>query len=169
MAGPTSERHNMSEQSKLALWQPPNLEIVPGTAKTAMAIAPFAQQLSKREQNQIVEGFKSQSYEMVINFVWAKSMAALKRELGTLGVPFLGEMLGRPDLSDDDDVLDVITEREAVRLAEELGVVSSTEALRLRQTHELVSHFSRLEAAEIEADSIEMDEMEAITALKARL
>jgi len=157
----------MEKQQKLALWQPAVQEIVPANAKTALSIAPCAQQLSKREQRQIVEGFEGGSYEMVINFVWAKSMSALKKELGTLGGQFLGEMLGRPDLTDEDDVVDAITEREALRLAEELGVVSSTEAMRLRQTQERVAHFARLDSTEIDGDNIEMDEAEAISALKA--
>lgn len=157
----------MDHQAKLALWQPPVQEIVPVSAKTAVVIAPLAKQLSKRDQLQIVAGFSAGSYEMVINFVWAKTMSALKKELGTLGGQFLGEMLGRPDMTDDDDVVDAITEREALRLAEELGVVSSTEAMRLRQTQERVAHFARLDSSEIESDDVEMEEAEAITALKA--
>lgn len=157
----------MHKQEKMELWQPPTQEVVPASAKTAPTIAPLAQQLSKREQRQIVESFERGHYEMVVNFVWQKTMAALKRELGTLGVRFLGEMLDRTDLTDDDDVIDSITEREALRLAEELGVVSATEAMRLRQTHELVAHFARMEAGQIDSEAVEMDEAEAIRALKA--
>lgn len=157
----------MEAQYKLTLWQPAALEVLPVAAKSAVEIASYAKQLSKREQSQIVVGFEAGSYEFVINFVWAKAMSALKKELGTLGGQFLGEMLNRPELTDDDDVVESITEREALRLAEELGVVTSTEAMRLRQSQELVAHFIRLDAAELDGDEIEMDEAEAILALKA--
>ncbi len=156
----------MDVQNKISLWQPTAIEVLPGTAKSAGEIAGYARQLSKREQNQIVVGFNAGSYEFVINFVWAKAMSALKKELGTLGGQFLGEMLNRPEMDDDSDVVESMTEREALRLAEELGVVTSTEAMRLRQAQELVGHFIRLDAAELDGDEVEMDEAEAILALK---
>lgn len=37
-------------------------------------------------------------------------MASLKRELGTLGITFLAEWLGRSDIAEDDSVLDVVND-----------------------------------------------------------
>ena len=152
--------------NELALWQPKDVQILPANAKKPAEIVPFARQLSTRDRNQVVHGFKAGNYEMAVNFVWIKAMASLKRELATVGMRFLGEMLGRPDLSEDVDVVDSITDREAIRLAEELGVVSLTEAMRLRQSQELVAHFSKLDPSLIDAEGIEMEELEAITTLK---
>jgi hypothetical protein len=141
-------------------------ESVPNTLPANLSqpddIAAFAKQLTVREKAQIVKAFKDGSYEMATSFVWGRAMAGLKRELGTLGLTFLGELLGRSDIRDEDNVLDAITEKEAIRLAEELGVISRTEAIRLRHSQELVSHFSQRDSTE---DDEPMETNEAVTIL----
>ena len=101
---------------------------------------------------------------MGLNFLWLRTATALKRELATVGVGLLGEMIGRVGVSEDEDVEDLLTARDAIRLAEELGAITRTEALRLRHTHELVTHFNQL--ATEEEDSEEVDESDAISSLK---
>lgn len=133
----------MSKAGEIILWGESTTAALPANLSKPNEIAAFAKQLTVREKEQVVAAYKSGSYEMATSFVWGRAMASLKRELGTLGVSFLAELLGRNDLSDDDNVLDVITEKEAIKLAEELGMVSRTEAIRLRHAQELVSHFSQ--------------------------
>ena len=101
---------------------------------------------------------------MAVTYLWGKTVTALKKELSTVGVSLLGEMLGRTDVDEDDDVEDILTTKDAIRLAEELGIVSSTDAMRLRHTYELITHFSQLETEESDAE--EIDESEAISSLK---
>ncbi|WP_411847430.1 hypothetical protein AAFN60_08920 [Roseibacillus persicicus] len=152
---------------KLTLWEPTAAEIIPASATTFGQITQCAVQLSKKDQGQIARALEAEDYEMGVNYLWIKSMAALKRELGTLGVEFLAEMLGRTDVDEDDDVQDLLSEKDALRLAEELGMISSTEALRLRQTQELISHFAKNEFGDPGYSAEEMDEVEAARALKA--
>jgi hypothetical protein len=152
---------------KLTLWEPTPAEIIPATATTLTQITQCAVQLSPKDQRQIARALEAKDYEMGVNYLWVKSMAALKRELGTLGVEFLAEMLGRTDVDEDDDVQDLLSEKDALRLAEELGMVNSTEALRLRQTQELVSHFAKNDFGEPGLSTEEMDEAEAARALRA--
>jgi hypothetical protein len=130
----------------IAIWSGGKESHLPSNMTEPKKIAEFAQQLTLRERTQVIKSYKDGSYEIATTFVWGKAMASLKRELGNLGVTFLAELLGRTDIDDDDNVLEVITEKEAIRLAEELGIVSSTEALRLRHTQELVAHFSQRES-----------------------
>ncbi|NJK42813.1 MAG: hypothetical protein HC937_04060 [Aquincola sp.] len=59
-----------------------------------------------------------------------KTVTALKKELSTVGVGLLGEMLGKVDVDEDDDVDDILTTQDAIRLAGELG---TSMARRLRQ------------------------------------
>ena len=149
----------------MTLWRPDGRDLVPRHARTPKTIARHAAQLSKRERRQIVAAFDAEHYEMGLNFLWLRTITALKRELATVGLGLLGEMLGRVGVSEDDDVEDLLTARDAIRLAEELGVVTSTEALRLRHTHEIVTHFNQL--AIEDGDGEEMEDSEAITSLKA--
>ncbi len=152
----------MSKTNEIIVWDEPATTLVPAGLSQPDQIAALAKQLTERERNQIVVAYQNGSYEMATSFVWRRAMASLKRELGALGVTFLAELLGRSDVSEDDNVLEVISEREAIKLAEELGVVSRTEAIRLRHYHELVSHFSQRDPSE---DDDPMEEPEAVSIL----
>lgn len=151
--------------SDIMIWSQDSNDILPVTAKSPADISGHAAQLAQKDRKQIVAAFESRHYEMGLNFLWSKTITALKKELSTVGVGLLGEMLGRPDVDEDDDVDDILTARDAIRLAEELGIVSSTDALRLRHTNELVTHFSKLDVSETEVEEIE--ESEALASLKA--
>lgn len=138
----------MSKTNEIMLWNEPVASLVPANLSQPSEIAGFAQQLTTREKSQVITAYQNGSYEMATTFVWGRAMASLKRELGTLGITFLAELLGRSDIAEDDSVLDAITEKEAIQLAEELGIVSRTEAIRLRHSQELVSHFAQRDPSE---------------------
>lgn len=155
----------MSNKS-VALWVAKEVQVLPATATTPAKIIDYATQLSVKDKNQIVNGFKSGSYEMTMNYVWTKAMAALKRDLARVGMRFLGEILGKGKFDEDTNPATAISHSEAIMLAQELGVVSSTEAMRLRHAHEQISHFVDMEGNDIDPDE-SMDELEAVQALKA--
>ena len=152
----------MSKQNEIILWDEQATSLVPVNLSKPGEITEFAKQLTTREKQQVVAAYSSGSFEMATSFVWGRAMAALKRELGSLGITFLSEMLGRSDIDEDSSVLDAITEKEAIKLAEELGVVSRTEAIRLRHSQELVSHFSQRDPKE---DDDPMEVTEAVNVL----
>lgn len=151
--------------SNVILWQPENGDLIPVSVKTPSQISEYALQLSLKDKRQIVSAFESGHFEMGINYLWGKTTTALKKELSAVGISLLGEMLGKADVDEDDDVEDFITTKESIVLAEELGIVSSTDAMRLKHTYELITHFSRLELEESELE--EIDESEAIASFKA--
>ena len=146
-------------------WQPDNQRRLPANARTPKAITRYATQLSERDRRQVISAFKAEHYEMGLNFLWLRTVTAVKRELATVGLGLLGEMLGRVEVNEDDDVEDLLTTRDTIRLAGELGIVTNTEALRLRHTHEIIAHFNQL--AIDEEDNEEIDSLEAIASLKA--
>tara|TARA_R110000737_G_scaffold282984_1_gene289640 strand:- start:1549 stop:2865 length:1317 start_codon:yes stop_codon:yes gene_type:complete len=150
--------------SNLTLWQPDSGELIPRTAKTPVEIAGFAEQLSPKDKKQIVAAFDGEHYEMGLNFLWSRTAIALRRELASVGITLIGEMLGRTDIDEDDDIEDVVTIKEAIKLSEELGIVTKTDAMRLRHTNEIISHFGQLSLEENDIEDI--DESEAITSLK---
>lgn len=124
------------------LWRSRDVVEVPASAVSATAIASMAKQLSPREMKQVIQTFESELYEMGATFVWTRTMAGLKTQLGSLGIDFLAEMLDRPDIRSDAEVHEVLTDYDAVRLAEELGMFGSSHALRLRHALETVTHFA---------------------------
>lgn len=154
----------MTDQSIIS-WTADNSVVVPPGAQSPRELADYAVQLKPSDREQIIKAFEHRYFEMGLNFLWLRTVAALRRELATVGLGLLGEMVGNVDIGEDDDIEDILTPREVLRLSEELGVVSPTEAMRLRHTHEIVSHFSQLAMDETASETI--DDAEALAALNA--
>jgi hypothetical protein len=150
----------------LVLWGPKEIEIIPKGVSAAPDIVGYAVQLSNKDKSQITKGFETRSYEMAMSYVWTKSMVALKRDLAKVGMSFLGELLGKGDFDEDTNPTTAISHGEAIMLAQQLGVVSATEAMRLRQAHEQISHFLDIDGNDID-EKESMEEEEAIFGLKA--
>ena len=151
--------------NSMTLWQPDSGNTVPKKADKPTVIAGYAAQLTERDRSQVVSAFEAGHYEMGLNFLWLRTISALKRVLATVGLGLLGEMLGKVGVDEDDDLEDLLSARDAIRLAEELGAVTTTEALRLRHTYEIVTHFNQLAIDEASVD--EIDVSEAIASMKA--
>lgn len=152
-------------QEALVPWTATDVVSIPDKVEAAGDIVQYGQAtLSQRDMKSIVKGFDAESYEMVSTFVWTKAVAALKRQVSKLGMEFVGEMLGRPDLNDDSDPATAIGDYEAIALAADLGMVTPTQALRLKQAMELVTHFVGVSGAEDSDDS--MTRLEALGLLR---
>jgi hypothetical protein len=149
----------------IVLWNSTDTVLIPLAESTPTAIVEFGKpQLSLRDRKAIVEAFNSESYEMVATYVWTKAAAVLKKQVATLGMEFVGEMLGRPDLDDDSDPATSLADHEAVGLAEDLGMITTTQGLRLKHALELVAHFANLDPNQTDEEG--MGKEEAIGILK---
>src|SRR5947199_238816 len=132
----------MNKKSEIQLWSPSESIDIPSDA-TPKDIVEFGKaQLSTRDMRAIVSAFQNASYEMVGTFVWTKASAILKKQISSLGMDFVGEMLGRPDLDEDSDPSTSIADHEAIALAEDLGIINTTQGLRLKHALQLVVHFT---------------------------
>jgi len=149
------------------LWQAKLPVKIPAAANDAKEIVPFAntRQLTSRDKAQIISAFENHHFEMVSSFVWTKALSSLKAQLGKLGAAFISEMLDRPDIDEFSSIDQTLTDYEALRLAQELGVITGTGALRLRQALERLTHFGQLPPDE--AEETPMDAAEAISLLRA--
>jgi len=150
--------------NSVVVWKEPTGTVVPKSASTADAIVSVAKTLSSRDQLQIVSAFQSESFEMLGGFVLNKALSQLKRQLASLGMEFVGEMLGRQDLNEDSLPTAAISNYEAINLARELGIINSTDATRLAQHLELLAHFDSLNVEDAEAEAMSRDE--ALTFLR---
>jgi hypothetical protein len=154
-----------NEDNVISAWSATEL-VIPNSESAPDAIVRYASPtLSKRDMQSIVSGFQSESYEMVVTFVWAKAAAALKKQVASLGMEFVGEMLGRPDLHEDSDPATSIADHEVISLAEDLAIITPTQGLRLKHALELISHFSNLGHEQGDDEAMQRDE--AISILKA--
>jgi hypothetical protein len=156
----------MSRQ-EIVLWKPKPPVKVPATLTDAKDIVPFADshQLTGRDRAQIISAFENHHYEMLSSFVWTKALSSLKAQLAKLGAAFISEMLDRPDIIASSSIDQALTDYEALRLAQELGVITGTGALRLRQALERLTHFGQLSPDE--AEEVQMTSDETIGLLRA--
>jgi hypothetical protein len=149
----------INEDDRISVWIPSDVVDIPRSAETPEAIVEYgAATLSKRDVQSIITGFRAEGYEMVSTFVWTKAAAALKKRVATLGMEFVGEMLGRPDLNEDSDPTTSIADHEVIALAEDLGMITATQALRLKQSFQLVTHFASSEETADVGDAMQKEE-----------
>lgn len=149
----------MAENShSIVQWSAAEPVVIPANSAPAQIVALGHPQLSKRDMNSIVTALQNESYEMVATFVWAKASAVLKKQLATLGMEFVGEMLGRADLNEDSDPSASIGDHEALSLAEDLAIITPTQGLRLKHALELVTHFTNLELLQAEEEMLSAEE-----------
>jgi hypothetical protein len=150
--------------NSVVVWNEPTSTIVPKSATTAHEITGVAKALSRRDQDQIVAAFRSESFEMMAGFVLNKALSQLKRQLASLGMEFVGEMLSRPDINEDSLPTATISNYEAINLARDLGIINATDAKRLTQHAELLAHFDSLDVKDSETE--EMSREEALSFLR---
>ena len=138
--------------SNLILWQNPEQSVMPSNIETVDGVLGYANNnLTVKQQQQIVRAFDQESYEMAAEYAWRKAITKLRQSLASLGIDFIGELLQRSDINESTSIDDVVSERTAIDLAERLGIIGKTGALKLRQSQELMAYFLSGEAdAEIE-------------------
>lgn len=151
--------------SEVVLWKGKLPVSIPASINSAQDLMPYALQLSRRDKSQIEFAFVHGNYEMASSYIWAKSFSSLKLQLSKLGMNFIAEMLDRPDIDESSNIDQKLTDFEAIRLAEELGVISGTGSLRLRHSLEKLNHFGSLEGEESEDFQMSVDE--AISVIRA--
>jgi hypothetical protein len=110
--------------------------------------------------------FQAGNFELVSSFVWMRTMALLKKQLGALGAEFIGELLQRPDIGEFTEIGTAVSDTEAISLARDLGIISSVQTMRLLQSQETVSHFAGVENEPSSDQNEVMTQEEAISCLR---
>jgi hypothetical protein len=150
----------------LDLWNTRAALTIPAAATRPDQIVQYAKQLNNREIKQLIDAFKAGDYEMGSLFLWQKTMTGLKKQIGSLGMDFVGELLDREDITTGSSPFQVLSDYDAVRLAEELGILPPTQAFRLRTVLQLIAHFSETSTREEEDEAKQMMPEEAILCLR---
>jgi hypothetical protein len=148
---------------KQQMWQGPNGIVLSSSAKEPNDIVPYAHYLTEKQKNQIVSAFQIEAYDMAAEYAWKKGMVKLKETIATLGMQFIGEMLGRHDIDSSSNVENVLTDHNTIELAEQLGVIGTTAALKLKHSNELITHFFSKDA------DLEIDYTDAFIIVKSSI
>lgn len=148
--------------TELVLWQNTAVPSIPKEISKIEDLVTYGVQLQLKDKKQIISAFNNNAYEMVSTYTWTKAITSLKNQLSKMGVSFIAEMLDRPDINEHTDIQQAISEFEAIRLAEEFGVISGTAAFRLKKAMETVTHFNQPELDEDEENEMTQDEARTI-------
>ncbi len=130
------------------LWSGPDGIELPPQINDPKDMLPFATSLSPLQQKKILNAFQGGAYDMAAEYAWKKAMVKLKDTIATLGMSFIGEMLNRPDIDEFTPIDSVLTDYTTIQLAEQLGVIGKTAALKLKQSNELITHHFSRDASE---------------------
>lgn len=149
----------------VTIWKPHGQPTLPDNISDPAQITDCALQLRERERNQIAANFTAENYEVASTYVWTRTMVLLKRQLGTLGAEFIGELLQRPDIDDFSDIATSISDSESISLALDLGIITPLQSKRLFHSHEIVTYFAGMQADLSDDDEV-MTKEEAVICLR---
>jgi hypothetical protein len=155
----------MVQRSELTLWDAPAAISVTDKVTDPAKITSAALLLRPREREQIILNLTAGHFEVATSFIWQKTMNLLKKQLSTLGNEFVGELLQRPDVDENSEIATVVSDREAISLARDLGMLTPTQALRLVHSQEIVNHFASADDDAIGDDEM-MTQEDAISCLR---
>lgn len=128
------------------IWAGPTGALVPQDYTRPEQIITVANGLSLKQKSDIARAFENNAYDMGAEYTWRRSMIRLKSTLKSLGMVFIGEMLGDDDVDEYSNIEMVLNDYNAISLAENLGAINSTGALKLRQSLEMITHYLSDEA-----------------------
>lgn len=150
------------ENNLPVLFQNNDAPDLPKKIRDVETLVQYGLLLSTKDQKQIVSTFNNEHYEMVSSFVWTKAINTLRNHLSKMGISFIAEMLDRPDLNENTNLQQAVSEYEAIQLAEQLGIINGTVAFRLRKASETVAHFNSIELDDADQDEMTEEECKAI-------
>ncbi|OCH53657.1 hypothetical protein [Vibrio sp. ZF57] len=132
--------------SKELVWAGPTGTLIPASCSEPQEIVLYANGLNEKQKKDIARAFEHEAYDMGAEYTWRRSMVKLKSTLKTLGMGFIGEMLNDNDIDEYSNIDIVLNDYSAISLAEQLGAINSTGALKLRHALEMISHYLSDEA-----------------------
>lgn len=95
------------------------------------------------QKNQIKSAFEAGAYDMATEYTWKRSMVKLKELLSGFGSEFIGDLLLRPDIDEFSVLENVLSDNDAINIAEKLGLLNKLGAMNLRhRKEELIYYFS---------------------------
>lgn len=151
---------------QVALWSPSSNVTVSDSISDPAIISSRALQLRPRERDQIAMNFEAKNFEVATTYVWTRTMALLKRQLATLGIEFIGEILQRSDIDEYSDALIAVSDSEAISLARDLGMISAAQTMRFLHAQEVVAFFASLDNDPTSDSGEMMTQEDAVSCLR---
>lgn len=149
---------------EIELWQAKEPKKIPANLTDIKKIVPLTDKnnLTVSQQNQVINAFNAEAFDMAAEYVWRKAMSKLKESISFLGDDFIMEMLQRPGTKSA-NLDSALTEYNTIRIAEQLGMITQFGALKLRQALETLQYcFSSTATIE----GVQLDALETLNIIK---
>lgn len=118
--------------------------------------------LTDAQKASVKSAFQNKAYDMASEFIWKRSVTRLKEVLAGFEIEFLSDMLGRSDVTPYDSLDTILNDYNVIKLAEQLGMISSGAAMHLRQSSEMLQYYFSSNAQEDKAQMSEIDSIQII-------
>lgn len=119
-----------------------------GNSMLAIVGASDKNNLTETQQYNVARAFSTGAYDMVCEYVWKISMSKIKESMANLGTDFIADMLNRTDIQSYMSVDSILTDYNAIELAERLGMINTLGAMELHSAYSLVHYFFSSKAQE---------------------
>lgn len=132
----------------IQLWQA-SVQVVQNFKEISEAINKIDDSnLTEGQKKQITSAFNAEAYDMATEYAWKKSMVKLKETLAGLGADFIGDMLDRKDIDEFSVLENVLSDSDAIKIAEQIGVLNPEGAMLLRHAKEQLTYYFSSEATQ---------------------
>lgn len=134
---------------EIQLWSANVVPEIPANVTQIEDVVPYSNNtnLTTFQQQQIINAFKAGAYDMAAEYVWQKAIVKLKESISELGIEFICELLQRTDKKSYSHLDSILTDYNAIKLAEQLGMISHSAAFEMRQSLETLQFYFSSQAA----------------------
>ena len=139
----TSEITIVKDKAVPVLWSASGGIQLPKTAEVDTVLS-YSAQLREKEIKSIFRNYSEEDFEMASEAIWERAILVLKERVLSLGLEFVGEMVGLDDMA----YVRELPPFEVINLAAELGFINSTGKMRLSQANEIVQHYRQRDVEE---------------------
>ena len=124
------------ERKEISLWTANAGVIVPKKASVPEMLNSSVK-MQPRTIASIKRNYEVDDYESVAELMWNKAITVLRNRILSMGVEFVGEMVGL----DNPEYVRELPAFEVINLAADLGFINATGKMRLKQSDEIVRHY----------------------------
>lgn len=104
--------------------------------------------LTVQQKQQIQKAFEAGAYDMATEYTWNRAIVKLKEVLSGLGGDFIGAMLKRSDINEFTPIVEALSDVDAIKLSESLGILSTEGAMNLRHAKEQLNFYFSTKASQ---------------------
>lgn len=134
--------------STIQVWGAPSVKELNTLSTEEVVLHSDETNLTDSQKTQIVNAFNAGAFDMATEYAWKKTMVKLKEVISGLGIDFLANLLHRDDINEYTLLENVISDSDAINVAEQLGIINREGAMSLRHAKEQLNYYFSTDASQ---------------------